>query len=410
MGISSKIFQLILMITLSISTTSVAQSPPYSQVWCLGASGSSIFAGTNGGLYLSTNCGTTWAQVYDRPTVSVAIDGSNIFVGTAILNLDQTAGVSLSTDNGVTWIRPNLPNWDVYSLAIRDTVIYAGTITGGIFVSTDNGSTWTARNAGLTNQTVYSIAAVGSNIYAGTEEGLFSSSDNGLTWKQNGPINVVVSSIEFSDANIYVGTWRPSGEGWVYLSTNNGLTWTQAGSGLTDTLVYSLAVSGSNLFAGTAGGVFLSTNNGLTWTERNTGLANTIVSSLLISDTNIYAGTWGGVFLSTNNGLTWEERNVGLTYVKEWSKALPDEYSLDQNYPNPFNPTTFIRYQLPVSSFVTLNVYDVLGREVKTLVNARESVGDYSVTFNASNLPSGVYLYRLQAGTFIQTKKLVVIK
>jgi hypothetical protein len=85
-------------------------------------------------------------------------------------------------------------------------------------------------------------------------------------------------------------------------------------------------------------------------------------------------------------------------------------FSLSQNYPNPFNPTTLIRYRLANNGAVTLRVYDILGRLVKTLVNERQSVGEHLVTFNASNLPSGVYFYHLQAGTFTETKKLTILK
>jgi hypothetical protein len=90
--------------------------------------------------------------------------------------------------------------------------------------------------------------------------------------------------------------------------------------------------------------------------------------------------------------------------------AVPDDFTLAQNYPNPFNPTTVISYQLPVSSEVRLEVYDMLGRNVATLVNEQVSAGRHTVNFDASNLSSGVYLYRLQAGAQIMTKKLTILK
>ncbi len=90
--------------------------------------------------------------------------------------------------------------------------------------------------------------------------------------------------------------------------------------------------------------------------------------------------------------------------------AVPEEFTLDQNYPNPFNPTTVIKYQLPVSSEVRLEVYDMLGRNVATLVNEQVAAGRHTVNFDASNLSSGVYLYRLQAGSQIMTKKLTILK
>jgi hypothetical protein len=88
----------------------------------------------------------------------------------------------------------------------------------------------------------------------------------------------------------------------------------------------------------------------------------------------------------------------------------PATFALMQNYPNPFNPSTVIAYQLPVVSTVTLKIYDMLGREVKTLVNDRQAPGLHSVTFNAINLASGVYLYRLQAGSYTETKRFVLLK
>jgi len=85
-------------------------------------------------------------------------------------------------------------------------------------------------------------------------------------------------------------------------------------------------------------------------------------------------------------------------------------FVLDQNYPNPFNPTTVIRYQLPVNSTVTLTVFDMLGREVTTLVNDIKNAGSHETKFDGSKLPSGMYVYTLRAGNYTQTKKLVLLK
>ena len=90
--------------------------------------------------------------------------------------------------------------------------------------------------------------------------------------------------------------------------------------------------------------------------------------------------------------------------------AVPKDFVLFQNYPNPFNPTTVISYQLPTAGHVVIKVYDVLGREVTTLVNERKSAGSYQVPFDAHLMPSGVYFYSLQSGSFKETKKMELIK
>jgi len=90
--------------------------------------------------------------------------------------------------------------------------------------------------------------------------------------------------------------------------------------------------------------------------------------------------------------------------------TIPNTFSLSQNYPNPFNPTTIIQYSIKEVSDVKLRVYDMLGREVKTLVNQQQSAGRYNIEFNAVNLSSGVYFYRIEAGNFIDSKKLLLLK
>jgi hypothetical protein len=92
------------------------------------------------------------------------------------------------------------------------------------------------------------------------------------------------------------------------------------------------------------------------------------------------------------------------------TSAPPKTFELYQNYPNPFNPITQIRYRLPVSSKVRLEVFDMLGRRIATLVEARQEAGEYQMRFNAENLPSGMYLLRLQAGGFSDTKKMLLVK
>jgi hypothetical protein len=99
----------------------------------------------------------------------------------------------------------------------------------------------------------------------------------------------------------------------------------------------------------------------------------------------------------------------GTTEVAE-AGALPAAFRLDQNFPNPFNPSTMISYQLPVAGNVRLTVYDLMGKEVATLVNERKEAGRYQVTFNAVGVASGIYLCRIQAGGFVQTTKMTLVR
>ena len=102
----------------------------------------------------------------------------------------------------------------------------------------------------------------------------------------------------------------------------------------------------------------------------------------------------------------------GIMMTKQFifSYAVPKEFKLEQNFPNPFNPTTTIQYQLPQDAKVTLKVYDILGSEVATLINAEQEAGYYEVNWNASNLASGVYIYRLQTGSFVSVKKMMLLR
>lgn len=92
------------------------------------------------------------------------------------------------------------------------------------------------------------------------------------------------------------------------------------------------------------------------------------------------------------------------------NKYQPDRFILEQNFPNPFNPSTKIRYTLPQQSLVSVKVFNVLGMEIMTLMNGEESAGHHEIIFDATNMPSGLYLYRVQAGKFDQTKKMLLLK
>lgn len=134
--------------------------------------------------------------------------------------------------------------------------------------------------------------------------------------------------------------------------------------------------------------------------------------SIDVADTLMSVDLLPGEFhIYTSVKLETPEEDI-LTDVKEISNNIPDEYELYQNYPNPFNPTTTISFTIPVGAqhAAHLQVFDILGREITTLVNENLQPGNYTVSFDAGNLSSGVYFYKLNSGSFTQTKKMLLIK
>jgi hypothetical protein len=104
------------------------------------------------------------------------------------------------------------------------------------------------------------------------------------------------------------------------------------------------------------------------------------------------------------------ESPLSVSGIEDYFSQVPKVYSLEQNFPNPFNPSTKIRYSVPQSSSVVVKIFDILGNEIKTLLNEEKSVGSYEITWYAENLPSGIYFYIIQAGSFVETKKMVLLR
>jgi len=377
-----------------------------------------------------------------------AISGMNVFSGS------NSGGVYISTDNGMNWTQCSNSLPSINTIAVSGLNVFAGNGDGGgpggLFRSTNNGVNWIALNSGLPDIHVRVLTVFGTNILAGLNYGgVYLSTDNGMNWNIIGSNFGEVNSFAISGSNIFAGTYYSG----IYLSTNNGTNWTAVNNGIIiNNAIVSLTISGTNLFAGTGGyGVYYSSNNGTNWLAK--GLNGRTVGSLLYSGTNVFAGTDTGVFLSSNNGTNWIQVNQGfnpvplihsltiinnyilaasrfhgiwrrplseiITSVQNISTEIPLSFSLSQNYPNPFNPTTTIKFDIKAGFLpstrdgndkVVLKVFDILGKEVATLVNEQLAPGTYSVDWNASAFPSGVYFYRLTTEGFSETKKMLMIK
>lgn len=382
-----------------------------------------IFAGTaGGGIYCSSDKGNNWSPkgLSNLLISSIAINSDNkIFVG----GLPNSALIRnclfSSTDDGNSWQVVNIPFYgNINSIKINSKgYIYIATYGEGIYVSSDGGTNWTQKNNGLSSPWVQSLIINSKNeIFAGTDGyGICMSSDNGDYWTQIGfPSLGIVSLGVNSDDSIFVGTYN-GGNYNFYISKEDGYHWQQVDSGLSNNKILTFTEdSNDNIYAGTMyGGVYILYKDSSQWEPINTGLLNKYITSLTFDKNGyLYAGSIGsGVFRTVNPIIT-------RVRIDNFNKV--NSYSLFQNYPNPFNPTTIIKYSIPKTSFVTLKVYDILGRNVETLINKEAQQGNYEVEFsaqggstsggNGKNLPSGIYFYRIKAGSYTSVKKMILLK
>ena len=376
--------------------------------------GLNIFAGGYGGIFLSNDNGANWSLVNNGllTTDVFAIAASAPGTGDTSVFV-VTLGAYRSTSNVINWSRiyfgmalTLVTNFNIDGY----TNLFIGTQEEGIKISTDNGANWSEANNGLTNPVVRLLAKTsnGENLFASTDGGFFLSTNNGASWTaiNNGLTNPTVLALANIDTNLFAGT----DGGGLFLSVDNGMNWNEVNTGIADAQVTSLAASGSNLFAVMNSKVYLTTNNGTSWTNINTGLENSYVDVILTNGEYVFAGTYG-------DGIWRRSLSEIITSTEQIYSHIPEKLVLNQNYPNPFNPSTVISYQLPVSSNVTLKVFDVLGNEIATLVDEEKPAGSYEVEFNpvshsreSGNLSSGVYFYQLKAGNYFETKKMIMLK
>ncbi len=397
-------------------------SDSYSQwINCNGPYGGSIFAlednselvivGTYNGVFVSTNNGTTWTQrnfgIPQVPITTLLVKGNTIFAGTEVLS--GVGGIYKSTDNAISWEPANnglaLANiFKIFSIVSSDTSLYASAYGKGLYKSQDNGQTWFEINNGITSTAVRSLTASDGYIFCGTEGGIYRSSNGGFNWLKlsnglpTGSIFSIYSIQEFVYATFFSNV--------IFRSSNYGLFWIDITNNLPFAIIPPYSFIGSNkynVFAGTYGnGIQYTSNFGSNWISRSEGLPDsTTVTCFTIKDTMMYAGTIYGVF----------KRPTGqIISIRHTGTVITDKFVLKQNYPNPFNPSTNIDFQIPKKSFVEITVFNISGKKIQTIVKEILEAGKYSANFNAGELPSGVYFYRIQAGDFRESKSMVLIK
>lgn len=413
-------------------------------VFSLAINGDSVYIGNEEGVHLSLNNDFNWSPLNNgfmqSVLTSISPMGEILYAGT------YWGGLYSSADNGLNWDRiiPQSFSINISYMTINGTNIFCAW-GQTVYFSSNNGETWNIINNGLpTNfHNINSIFSIFSSVFIGSgTEGIYQTTNNGLNWypRNNGIVwpYPSINSFAFDGYRIFVGSSRG-----VYLSLNYGTTWTLMNTGLTNTDVLSVAFIGEDIIAGTAGGgVHISTDYGSSWSPVNNGLTGMRVNSLTVSNNKISALiNTDKIYFSSNNGSSWSlvgDGSIDDFLTNLWSinefiyvgshegvlwrrllseitgveleKTVPNNYQLYQNYPNPFNPTTKIKYSIPQTSFVTLKVYDILGRGVTTLVNEEKPVGNYEVEFSSNALANGIYFYRLQTGNFVETKKMILLK
>ncbi len=366
-----------------------------------------VFAIGDSMLYSSTDDGFTWTQ-RGRYILNGFVQSLQIAPSGTIFAGDFALGVHRSTNNGGSW-SDNLVDEGCNGLAVHPQgYIFAGLTYSGngkVHRSSDGGDTWTG--VALPNSSggfATGCFAFGDNneVYAGSIDGFYKSTDFGLSWTQNntGLLGKHVRVMTVApNQDIYIQTIYSSSFDGMYRSTNRGESWQRLEAN--DPYFSALIAAGNGDLYGTSDdGASRSTNGGVTWTEFNTGLATfERLSSIVISPTGrMFTGGYR-VYRST----------ALLTDVDE-PVSHPVSFALEQNYPNPFNPKTEIVYEVDSRQSIELSVYDVLGRKVVTLVEGMQDAGEHTVSFDGSSLASGVYLYRLTAGGLVQTRRMVLTK
>jgi len=372
---------------------------------------STEWQGFGDSVFFSDDFGKTWlsyGEINDSDYVSVSsilvLDNNDILISG--WGNSESGGIYKSTDGSKTWQRKSIGASSTRVLKSSDTLF--GSLFDAIYLSFDEGESWSelASKPDSGNEIVDIVRSKEGKLFAATFSEIFRSTDNGSSWElaTNGipPTTNFFMNLTISEEGyIYLGTRRLG----IYRTTDLGENWEYIRHGW---IRYLTTKPGGYVMAGAEQeGLIMSTDYGDTWQIINSGLPGSLPNTSFIN--SVYFDKDGYAYCSVHNYGIYRSA-LPVSVINDEENFNSDTYILFQNYPNPFNPVTNILYQLPKSGLVQLKVFNILGSEVAVLVNEVKSEGLYEVSFDASNLPSGVYIYSLRVNDFIQNSKMTLLK
>lgn len=360
----------------------------------------------NGYILNTTNGGENWNIQLDSAGDLQAVQFIDNQIG-YILGNGLHGLIYKTTNGGIKWnlihdFNPTALFRDM-SFINKDTgwICSRDNFDGGVFKTTDGGLSWN-HQLNYASENPQSICFVNEDTgWTGNEyRKLYKTINGGSSWNLQTIFPSISSSVKdilfFNSNTGFVSAAR------IYKTTNGGIAWDTANDG-------GIKLSFANDSIGWAGDNFIdikkTTNGGSIWINQFTNTNNP--STFGISDLNSWAG--GNKLIHTTDG-------GGLSSINPINNQLPSDFILYQNYPNPFNPVTNISYEIKHSRFVILRIFNTTGNEVQKLVNLNQDPGEYKIEINGSDLPSGVYFYRLEMNdnksvpTFSETRKMLLVK
>ena len=412
-----------------VSKKDTLQLPVWSVAWSDDATstGSAIICvntyGTNkiSGIFLTENNGLVWNEIpfpdnWGQSLVDVQMKNLNIWITTADGKILKT------TNKGGSW---DIQFYDTTKTKFMDYIkmfddtngIAMGDAVGNqpaLFINTTNGGTnWNVINNNLygyySGDTWRRLDFVDmNNGYLFCNNIMVKTTDGGSTWNKTN-YRGFAQIVKFYNSNLGLTNWTgwPDPKNYINRTTNGGDTWEVFPvdfAGIGNDFEFLPGKPACVWFTNSTG-LYFSIDTGKTWQQYI--LNNEIYGrDIVFTDDN---HGWllcdnGNIFYTDNNG------QIVVDVKENNSNKTPASFALYQNYPNPFNPNTKISYTIPTASNIRIIVYNYLGQTVKVLENGFKIAGNYSINFDASNLPSGIYLYKLEAGQFSQVKKMILMK